>query len=88
MKVDICPYCNKQIALLDGACQDCFAKKSYTVAEEFKKCKESPYYFATNYIKVNGKPFTTNLSEEVFNGIFDNGIKIVKSRKGTVIVKR
>lgn len=36
-------------------------------AEEIKKCKESPYYFATKYLLINGKPFTTRLNEVEFN---------------------
>jgi len=38
--------------------------------EEFNKCKESPYYFATKYLKINGKPFETNYTEEEFNELF------------------
>lgn len=34
---------------------------------ELNKCKESPYYFATKYMTVNGKPFETLYSEEGFN---------------------
>lgn len=37
--------------------------------EELEKCKESPYYFATNYMTVDGKPFTTHYSEREFNEI-------------------
>lgn len=37
------------------------------VAEECKKCAESPYYFMTNYVIVDGKPFTTLLQEKEFN---------------------
>lgn len=41
---------------------------------EYKKCLESPYYFATNYIQItlpDGAvvPFSTRLSEEEFNEI-------------------
>ena len=42
--------------------------------EEYKKCIDSPYYFATRYLKLNysGKTvnFTTPLSEEEFNKQF------------------
>lgn len=38
--------------------------------EELRKCKESPYYFATKYCQVEGKPYSTSLSEEVFNDVF------------------
>jgi hypothetical protein len=34
---------------------------------EFEKCKDSLWYFMTKYMVVNGKPFTTHLSEEDFN---------------------
>lgn len=49
--------------------------KIKNVLEEFKKCAESPYYFATTYLKVRG-PFSgeminfyTPLNEEEFNKI-------------------
>ena len=47
------------------------------IQEELQKCKESPYYFATNYLKIYDKtadehPYTTNLSEEEFNKLFLN----------------
>ncbi len=35
--------------------------------QEIKKCKESPYYFATNYLIVDGRKFITTLSEKQFN---------------------
>jgi len=37
---------------------------------EIDKCKESPYYFYTNYVTVNGKLATTHLTEKEFNDIF------------------
>jgi meiotically up-regulated gene 157 (Mug157) protein len=37
------------------------------VADEIAKCKDNPYYFATNYMIVSGKPFTTSLTEHQFN---------------------
>jgi hypothetical protein len=48
------------------------------VLKEIQKCKDSPYYFATKYLKVKTgqlnmmgedvvKPFTTHLTEEEFN---------------------
>jgi len=43
--------------------------------DEIRKCLESPYYFATKYWKVNGKPFTTNLSEEEFNRQAKEGMR-------------
>ena len=43
---------------------------------EIVKCRDNPYYFATNYLTVNGKPFTTPLSEKAFNSYFNNKEKI------------
>jgi len=41
-------------------------------AEEIEKCKESPYYYCKTYFKFpEGKRFTTTLSEDDFNGLFD-----------------
>lgn len=34
---------------------------------ELIKCRENPYYFATKYLKIQGKPFTTYLNENQFN---------------------
>lgn len=34
---------------------------------ELKKVRESPFYFATTYILINGKPFETCLPESEFN---------------------
>lgn len=39
--------------------------------EEIERCKNSPYYYATKYLTVNGKPFTTRLNEEDFNKYFN-----------------
>ena len=39
--------------------------------EELEKCKKSPYYFATKYLLVEGKPFVTPLNEETFNNLFN-----------------
>jgi hypothetical protein len=54
------------------------------IQDEILKCKESPYYFATKYIKVKDAPYSedmvdfyTPLSEEEFNKLFkklENGI--------------
>jgi len=40
--------------------------------QEWNRCKESPYHFATKYMKVNGEPYTTNLTEEQFNSLFND----------------
>ena len=47
------------------------------IQEELQKCKENPYYFATNYLKIYDQDadehlYTTNLSEEEFNKLFLN----------------
>jgi hypothetical protein len=47
------------------------------IEKEIRKCTENPYYFATNYITVKNnlgetKPFTTNLSEKMFNEFIKN----------------
>ena len=47
-------------------CKDDYYKKELQV-EEYKKCMESPYYFATTYLTINGEKFTTSLSEVTFN---------------------
>jgi len=38
--------------------------------EELNKCLASPYYYAMNYLTLNGKPFKTNLTEEEYNERF------------------
>lgn len=48
---------------------------SNNLIDEILKCKNNPYYFATNYLKVidndyNQIPYTTNLSEKEFNKFF------------------
>lgn len=45
------------------------------ILKEIKKCKDSPYYFATKYLIVKNHKnqsisFITRLSEEEFNKIF------------------
>jgi hypothetical protein len=39
--------------------------------KELEKCVKSPYYFATSYMKVNGLPFITDLTESDFNRHFN-----------------
>lgn len=38
---------------------------------EMEKCAKNVYYFATNYMTVGDKPYTTELSEEDFNKKFN-----------------
>lgn len=52
--------------------------------EEIKKCQESPYYFAINYLIVDGRKFSTTLSEKQFNELCDK----VTSEQHTIIGKR
>lgn len=45
------------------------------ISKEIQKCRDSPYYFATNYLTVKNHKnesvlFTTLLSEEEFNEKF------------------
>jgi hypothetical protein len=47
------------------------------IQEELNKCKKSPYYFTTKYLKVKNHPYSedvvdfyTHLSEEEFNKKF------------------
>lgn len=40
------------------------------IKEEYQKCKDSPYYFATTYLMVNGEKFSTHLTEAEFNDMF------------------
>ena len=47
------------------------------IQEEIIKCKENPYYFATKYLIVTNHlgesvKFSTPLSEEEFNKMFNN----------------
>lgn len=38
--------------------------------DEIEKCKNSPYYFFTNYCLIDGKPVKTRFDEEHFNQFF------------------
>lgn len=42
---------------------------------EMQKCKDSVYYFFTNYYLVDGKPATTRYNEEEFNKLFYEAAK-------------
>ena len=68
MLMNICNTCNNKIATHGEICNICYEEQLL----EFEKCKENPYYFMTKYWKVNGKLFTTILSEEEFNNQFKN----------------
>lgn len=39
--------------------------------KEYERCRKNPYYFATKYLTVDGKPFTTNLNETEFNSFYN-----------------
>lgn len=56
--------------------------------EEFQKCKESPYYFATKYLKISGQPFKTILSEEEFNKAFKGQVFCHFRRRHSVTLFR
>ena len=50
-------------------------KSQEEILAECKKCKDSPYYFATTYLTVKNYlgvnvPFKTNLTEVEFNNMF------------------
>lgn len=55
-----------------------YTKEYKDEESELKKCLESPYYFATNYLMINDEKFTTNLSEEEFNSRFIQVINQLK----------
>lgn len=72
--MNICTQCKNKIATSSSLCNICIEQNN----KEFEKCKTNPYYFATTYLTINGKPFTTILTEEEFNKQFKylkNGIK-------------
>jgi hypothetical protein len=46
--------------------------------EELEKCKESPYYYFTNYYIINGEKATTRLTEKEFNKAVKALSKIVR----------
>lgn len=50
--------------------------------EEIAKSNQSPYYFATNFLFVNGKPFTTMYTQEEFDKKFFDCFKIKRKQKG------
>lgn len=54
-----CPHFFEEVNTVEKGYQDLI-----------EKCKNSPYFFATNYLTINGKPFSTMLSEEEFNKQF------------------
>lgn len=67
MLMEICTQCQKKIATNGKLCNICIEENN----EELDKCKQSPYYFYTNYWTINGQKATTMLSEEEFNKIFN-----------------
>jgi hypothetical protein len=52
--------------------------KVISVAEELEMCKSNPYYFAKKYMKINGNPFETMISEDDFNLYFRQYEKLPK----------
>lgn len=61
--MNICSKCNTAIATNGLLCNICI-EEEYT---EFQLCKSNPYYYATKYLTINDKPFTTLLKEKEFN---------------------
>lgn len=51
------------------------------LTEEIRRCKKSPYYYMTKYCIINGKKFTTTLTEEEFNERFNHFINLTKNGK-------
>lgn len=39
--------------------------------DELKKCQDSPYYFYTNYVLVNGKKPETWLTQQQFDDLYE-----------------
>lgn len=70
MLVDICIKCKNKLAVIDKLCNFCVEEE----LEEFEKCKNNPYYFATKYFTIthNNKTekFTTKYDEKKFNELF------------------
>lgn len=48
------------------------------IEDELDKCINSPWYFATSYLVVDGEKFSTHLSEEEFNTKFDQILNQLK----------
>lgn len=49
--------------------------------EELQKCIDSPYYFFTTYLRVNGELIHTYLTEQEFNLIYKQSIKKIANGK-------
>ncbi len=49
--------------------------------DEVQKCKASPYYYATTYLLINGKRFTTLLTEDEFNEQFNSFLYPINSNQ-------
>ena len=64
---NICKQCKKKVATNGELCNICIEDNN----KEYEKCLKSPFYYVTKYMQVNGKPFTTLCSEEVFNKTFN-----------------
>lgn len=54
------------------------------ILEELAKCQTSPYYFMTHYWKVDGKLFTTLLTEDEFNRQFAEMEEVMYIRQGSL----
>lgn len=53
------------------------------IIAEIHKCRENPYYFATQYLTIGNDKFTINLSEDEFNKRFNEleaNLPIIRGR--------
>lgn len=64
--INMCKQCKNKLATHYDLCEFCAEEW----LQEYEKCKTNPYYYATKYLTINGKPFTTLLTEEQFNNEF------------------
>lgn len=53
-----------------------FIENKESIEDELEKCKKSPFYFATKYMRIKDSdgayaPFLTRLSEKEFNKHFE-----------------
>ena len=48
--------------------------------KEIEKCKESPYYFFTTYLRIDNRKVETFLTEQEFNEIINSYVKHNKQK--------
>jgi len=85
--INICNKCNTKLAVIGDKCNFCIEEE----LQEFEKCKNNPYYFATKYFTIKHKnkveKFTTKLTEKEFNDLFYH-IKNENLEKTHIIFKK